>query len=191
MLNYNLPINNSKKYSNLMISIIEPVTKINLRGKKRDFITKIGKSLSIIPPIESNTSSANENLNLIWLSPDEWMLYAREKIYAENDIYKLEDELYKEISKVNYGSVTNITDHWVMINLKGENVYDLLSTSCPFDFNKFKSNKGSVVQTIFNHIDVIIHHKNTNDLNLFVRRSFSQYLLSWMNDAASRINPIK
>ena len=187
MLNYNLPINNSKKYSNLMISIIEPVTKINLRGKKRDFITKIGKSLSIIPPIESNTSSTNENLNLIWLSPDEWMLYASEKIYAENDIYKLEDELYKEISKVNYGSVTNITDHWVMINLKGENVYDLLSTSCPFDFNKFKSNKGSVVQTIFNHIDVIIHHKNTNDLNLFVRRSFSQYLFSWMNDAASRM----
>ena len=187
MLNYNLPINNSKKYSNLMISIIEPVTKINLRGKKRDFITKIGKSLSIIPPIESNTSSANENLNLIWLSPDEWMLYASEKIYAENDIYKLEDELYKEISKVNYGSVTNITDHWVMINLKGENVYDLLSTSCPFDFNKLKSNKGSVVQTIFNHIDVIIHHKNTNDLNLFVRRSFSQHLFSWMIDASSRM----
>jgi len=187
MLNYNLPINNSKKYNNLMISIIEPVTKINLRDKKRDFITKIGKSLSIIPPIESNTSSANENLNLIWLSPDEWMLYTSEKIYTENDIYKLEDELYKEISKVNYGSVTNITDHWVMINLKGENVYDLLSTSCPFDFNKFKSNKGSVVQTIFNHIDVIIHHKNTNDLNLFVRRSFSQHLFSWMNDAASRM----
>ena len=78
MLNYNLPINNSKKYSNLMITVVEPVTKINLRGKKRDFITKIGKSLSIIPPIEPNTSSANENLNFIWLSPDEWMLYTSE-----------------------------------------------------------------------------------------------------------------
>ena len=187
MLNYISPIMKVKEYSDIKISEVEPIVKINLRGKKRDFITKIGKSLSIIPPIESNTSSANENLNLIWLSPDEWMLYTSEKIYTENDIYKLEDELYKEISKVNYGSVTNITDHWVMINLKGENVYDLLSTSCPLDFNKFKSNKGSVVQTIFNHIDVIIHHKNTNDLNLFVRRSFSQHLFSWMNDAASRM----
>ena len=185
MLNYNLSINDSKKYSNLVISKVESVTKINLRGKKKDFITKIDKSLSILPPTESNTSSSNENLNLLWLSPDEWMLYSNEKLNSENDIYKLEDELYKEISKVNYGSVTNITDHWVMINLKGENVYDLLSTSCPFDFNKFKSNKGSVVQTIFNHIDVIIHHKNTNDLNLFVRRSFSDHLFSWMNDAAS------
>ena len=184
MLNFNSPIMDTKEYSEIKISEVEPILKINLRGKNRDFITKIGKELSIIPPTEPNTSSGNENLNILWLSPDEWMLYTSKKINSENDIYKLEDELYKEISKVNYGSVTNITDHWVMINLKGENVYDLLSTSCPFDFNKFKSNKGSVVQTIFNHIDVIIHHKNTNDLNLFVRRSFSNHLWSWMNDSA-------
>ena len=187
MLNFNPPINDSKKYSDLIISVVEPITKINLRGKNRDFITKIGKSISIIPPTEPNTSADNENLFLLWLSPDEWMLYTSKKINSENDIYKLEDELYKEISTVNYGSVTNITDQWVMINLEGKNVYDLLSTSCPFNFNKFKSNKGSVVQTIFNHIDVIIHHKNTNDLNLFVRRSFSQHLYAWMNDAASRM----
>ena len=187
MLNYNSAISDSKKYSNLVISKVESVTKINLRGKKRDLITKIDKSFSILPPTESNTSSSNENLNLLWLSPDEWMVYTSEKTNSENNIYKLEDELFKEISKVNYGSVTNITDHWVMINLKGLKVFDLLSTSCPFNFNTFKNNKGSVVQTIFNHIGVIIHHKNTNDLNLFVRRSFSDHLFSWMNDAASRM----
>ena len=74
-----------------------------------------------------------------------------------------------------------------MINLKGEKVYELLSTSCPFDFNNFKYNKGSVVQTVFNHIDVIIHHKDENYINLFVRRSFSEHLWSWLNDAASRL----
>ncbi len=187
MFNYTSPINDKKEYSDLIMTEIEPIIKINLRGKKRDFLTKIGKSLSIIPPTETNTSSGNDNLNIIWLSPDEWMVYSNKKINFANDNYKLEDDLFNEISKINYGSVTNVTDQWVMINLKGENVYDLLSTSCPFDFNKFKSNKGSVVQTIFNHIDVIIHHKNTNDLNLFVRRSFSQHLFSWMNDAASRM----
>jgi len=187
MLSYNIVANDLIKYNDLTISVVESITKINLRGKKSDFITKIGKSISILPPTESNTSSNNEDLNLLWLSPDEWMLYANEKISSKNDIYNLEDELFKEISKVNYGSVTNITDHWIMINLKGKKVYELLSTSCPFDFKNFKQNKGSVVQTIFNHIDVIIHHKNSNDLNLFVRRSFSEHLLSWMRDAASRM----
>ena len=71
-----------------------------------------------------------------------------------------------------------------MINLKGDNVYELLSSACPFDFTSFKSKNGCVVQSIVNHIDVIIHNKNNNDLNLFVRRSFSNHLWSWLNDAS-------
>ena len=80
MLNYNSPISDTKKYSEIEISEIEPIFKLNLRGKNRDFTTKVGKSLSIIPPTDPNTSSGNENLNILWLSPDEWMLYSNNKI---------------------------------------------------------------------------------------------------------------
>ena len=183
MLNYNSPINSTSTYSDLKISEVEPIIKLNLRGKKRDFITKVGKSLSIIPPTEPNTSSSNENSNVLWLSPDEWMLYSND-LMKTNSNDKIETELINSISKLNYGSVTNVTDQWVMININGDNAYELLSSSCPFDFTIFKSKKGSVVQTIVNHIDVIIHNKNNNDLNLFVRRSFSNHLWSWLNDGS-------
>ena len=36
-------------------------------------------------------------------------------------------------------------------------------------------------------IDVIIHHNEKNSINLFVRRSFSEHLMSWINDSASRL----
>ena len=183
MLNYNSPINDTKKYSEIEISEIEPIFKLNLRGKNRDFITKVGKVLSIIPPTDSNTSSGNEKLNILWLSPDEWMVYSNDKVNL-NDSNTLEDNLFNEISKVKLGSVTNITDHWIMINIKGDKVFELLSAGCPFNFNNFKNSKGAVTQTLLNHIDVIIHNKNINDLNLFVRRSFSNHLWSWMNDSA-------
>ena len=183
MLNYNSPIMDAKDYSGIKILQIEPIIKINLRGKNRDFITKIGKELSIIPPTESNTSSGNENLNILWLSPDEWLLYSNNKIDLKNNNY-LEDKLFNEISNVKLGAVTNVSDHWIMINLKGEKVFDLLSSGCPFNFNDFKNSKGSVAQTLINHIDVIIHNKDINDLNLFVRRSFSKHLWSWLNDSA-------
>ena len=183
MLNYNSPINDTKDYSEIKISEVEPINKINLRGKNRDFITKIGKELSIILPTDPNTSSGNEKLNILWLSPDEWLLYSNDKVDLKNN-NSLEDKLFNEISKVKLGSVTNVTDHWVMINLKGDNVFELLSTGCPFNFNDFKNSKGAVTQTLVNHIDVIIHNKNINDLNLFVRRSFSNHLWSWMNDSA-------
>jgi len=183
MLNYNSPINDNKEYNNLKISEVESTFKINLRGKKREFVTNIGKILSIIPPVEPNTSSQNKDLNLLWLSPDEWMLYSNNLIEKNNND-KIETELINSISKLNYGSVTNVTDQWVMINLKGDNVYELLSSACPFNFTSFKSKNGYVVQTIVNHIDVIIHNKNNNDLNLFVRRSFSNHLWSWLNDSS-------
>ena len=186
MLNYNSSINEKINYSGLKISEIEPIIKLNLRGKKRDFITKIGKELSIIPPTDPNTSSGNENFNILWLSPDEWLLYSNNKIDLKS-IDLLENKLFNEISKVKLGSVVNVSDHWVMINLMGENIYELLSTGCPFNFNNFKKSKGAVAQTLLNHTDVIIHNKNTNDLNLFVRRSFSDHLFYWIKDSGSRI----
>ncbi len=192
MLNYNLPINVTKDYSEINFSTVDPVLKINLRGKNREFITKIGKILSIIPPTDPNISSGNENLNILWLSPDEWLLYSNDKIdpvnlhaYLNNDV--LEEKLYNEISLAKLGSITNVSDHWVMINLKGKNIFELLTAGCPFNFNKFKNTKGAVTQTLLNHIDVIIHNKDINDLNIFVRRSFSEHLFLWMNDTAARI----
>ena len=192
MLNYNLPINVTNDYSEIKFSIVDPVLKINLRGKNRDFTTKIGKVLSIIPPSDPNISSGNENLNILWLSPDEWLLYSNDKIdpgnlraYLNSDV--LEEKLYNEISLAKLGSITNVSDHWVMINLKGKNIFELLTSGCPFNFNKFKNTKGAVTQTLLDHIDVIIHNKDINDLNIFVRRSFSEHLFLWMNDTATRI----
>ena len=183
MLNFITPIMDTKEYSEIKISEVEPIFKINLRGKNRDFITKIGKELSIITPVDPNTSSGNEKLNLLWLSPDEWFLYSNDKIDIK-DANFLEDKLFSEISKVKLGSVTNVSDHWIMINLRGAKIFELLSAGCPFNFNNFKNSKGAVTQTLINHIDVIIHNKNVNDLNLFVRRSFSEHLWSWLNDSA-------
>ena len=51
----------------------------------------------------------------------------------------------------------------------------------------FVNKKGAVTQTILTKIDIIVHNQDKNVVNLFVRRSFSQHLFSWMNDAASRL----
>ena len=53
--------------------------------------------------------------------------------------------------------------------------------------NEFRKKKGSSTQTLLNNIDVIILNKSENLVNLFVRRSFSEHLFSWINDSASRL----
>ena len=184
MLSFSRPINKEKTYSEIKIIEIEPIIKINLRSNKREFSKKIGKILSILPPTEANTSSGNENYNLLWLSPDEWLVYSNNEQQSLQEQIKLEENLFNEISNRNQGAVTNVSDHWVMINLKGNKIYDLLSKSCPFNFKEFKKKKGSVAQTIVNHIDVILHNKDNNEVNLFVRRSFAEDLWLWINDGA-------
>jgi len=179
MLNINYPKIEKKEFTNLELNLVEPMNKLNLRGKSRDFFTKVGKILSIVLPAESNTSATIKNISALWLSPDEWMVYGK-------DIDKnLNLSLESEISKLNLGSVTDVSDQWVLINLSGKNVFEVLSKGSPFDFNKFKNTKNVVVQTLLNHVDVILHHNDTNNVDLFVRKSFSEHLWLWINDSSS------
>ena len=187
MLNYNSVIKENKDYNDLTIKEIVPIMKLNIRGKKKEFFTSVGKILNIILPREANTSSTNDKHTSIWLSPDEWMIHTNDLVENNNNSYELEELLYSNISKNNLGSVSDVTDQFVMINLEGKKIFELLSSGCPLNFNEFKKKKGSTAQTILNHIDVIIHHKNSNNVNLFVRRSFCEHLWSWLNDAASRL----
>jgi sarcosine oxidase subunit gamma len=187
MLNYKTSIKGDITYSDLVIKEIKPIMKLIIRGKTKDFITAIGKNLNMLLPTEANTSTSAEQLTAFWLSPDEWMLISNEIVNEDNNTYQAEDKLIKNISKVKLGAVTDVSDQFVMLKIKGSKVFDLFATGSPFNFNKFKNKKGSVIQTILSHIDVIIHLTEINEVNLLVRRSFSEHLHSWMSDSASRL----
>ena len=179
MLNINYPKIEKKDYPNLELNLVEPIHKLNLRGKTRDFFTKAGRILSIMLPPEANTSATIKSISALWLSPDEWMVYGK-------DIEKnLMLSLDSEISKLNLGSVTDVSDQWVLINMRGKNVFEILSKGSPFNFNQFKNTKNVVVQTLLNHVDVILHHNDINNVDLFVRKSFSEHLWLWINDSSS------
>ena len=178
MLNQVYPKFEKSSFEGIEISLSEPNVKINLRGKKKEFFTKIGKILSIILPIEPNTSSSNQQYNTLWLSPDEWL------VYFKGEDKQLFNILFNEVSKLNLGSVVDVSNQWICINIKGNKTFDLLSSGSPFNYESFKKTKNSVTQTLLNHTDVIIHHKEINEINLFVRRSFSEDLWLWIKDSA-------
>ncbi len=69
MLNINYPKIEKKDFPNLELNLVEPIYKLNLRGKNRDFFTKAGKILSIMLPTEPNTSATIKNISF-WLFVD-------------------------------------------------------------------------------------------------------------------------
>ena len=187
MLNHNTVIKGKINQGGIIVKEISPIMKINLRGKKREFLTNIGKNLNMILPTEANTSTTSDKLTAIWLSPDEWMIVFNELISKDTNKNQLKDMLFDSISKTNLGAVIDVTDQFVQLQLKGKNIYEIFSAGCPFNFNEFKEKKGSTTQTVLNHVDVILHHKDENIVNLFVRRSFAEHLWSWIEDCASRL----
>ena len=187
MLNYNQALPKDTSIQDLQMSEIKPIMKLIVRGKKREFISAIGKSLNILLPTESNTSAQSDKLTALWLSPDEWLIFSNEPVDKNTNNYETEELLNRNISKLNIGAVTDVTDQFVMIDLKGNKIYEIFQCGSPFNFNDFRNRKGAVAQTILAKIDIIVHNQDINSVNLFVRRSFSEHLFSWMNDAASRL----
>jgi len=187
MLNYIPALPKEAFIQDLQIKEISPIMKLIIRGKKREFISAVGKSLNILLPTEANTSTQSDKLTALWLSPDEWMIFSNYTMNKDLNDYETEKLLQNNISKINLGAVTDVTDQFVMINLKGNKIYELFQRGSPFNFNNFQNKKGATTQTILGKIDIIVHNQDKNTVNLFVRRSFSEHLFSWMNDAASRL----
>ena len=138
MLNYNTSIKEDRSYTDLEIKEIKPIMKLIIRGRTREFISAIGRNLDMLLPTEANTSTSGEALTALWLSPDEWMLVSKKAVSKDTNTYEVEDNLINNISKVNLGAVTDVSDQFVIINIKGSKVFDLFATGSPFNFNEFK-----------------------------------------------------
>ena len=181
MLEINTTINQSKKFNNLLIEEKTPILKLNLRGKvnNKDFISNVGKILGIILPIEVGSIVSKGYLSVITTGPNEWIIISN---IRENNDHQLENILFETISKNNLGAVTNITDQFTIFSLVGSSALEILSKSSPFNFDTLPNNFSA--QTLLNNIDITIVKKDNENIDLLVRRSFSNHLWCWLNDSA-------
>jgi sarcosine oxidase subunit gamma len=185
MLEKNPPINEARNFNNFSMGEKTSVPKINLRGNayNKDFTSKVGKILGIILPVEIGKIAIKEEISIISTGPNEWLIISNNTIEENGNRFELENILYESISKNNLGAVTSITDQFTIFSLKGLNIYEVLSKSSPFDFDTLSDN--SSAQTLLNNIDVTIVKKNNENMDLLVRRSFSEHLWDWIKDSAN------
>ena len=185
MLNFKSPITESHSYNNFSMKEKTPVAIINLRGdlNNKDFASKAGKLLGMILPKEACSTSTKEKITCMWLGPNEWLLVSNDTVTKDSNDFELEKLLFKDISKTNLGAVTNVSDHYTIFNITGSNIFEILSKGSPFDFDSKHFGDNKVVQTILNNVDVTIHRKTKDDVDLYVRRSFSDHLWAWIKDS--------
>ena len=163
------------------------VNKINLRGNTTDrvFMSNTGSVLDILIPTEPNTKIENKNLQVIWLSPNEWLLNF---IYNEN-FTRIFENLSNKLNPENT-SITDISESKTIIRVEGIHTTELLRKFLILDIDSALNSNLKVAQTIFVKIPILIvrNHKDqeTQSFDIHLNRSHTNYLKDLLLDGCNQ-----
>lgn len=110
----------------------------------------------------------------IWANPKRWYLICEEKD---------ESSLAKQLA--DSGQVhMSVTDGQCCFHLNGPSAVDLLKKGCSLNFSDKHFVTGQCLQTRQAITKVFLHRKGTDSFDIYVERSYSEYIWSWLLDAA-------
>ena len=164
------------------------VGKINIRGnsKDRQFISNAGSILDILIPTEPNSKIQNKNFQVIWLSPNEWLI----SFLNDNHFARIFEELNIKLNPEKT-SVTDISENKTIIRIEGNNTIELLRKFMVIDIDNVLNSNLKVAQTIFVKIPILIVRNHTakdkQSFDIHVNRSHAIYLRDLLSDGCNQI----
>ena len=154
---------------------------LNIRGRSSDtaFLAALLKVLGCEPPIEANTMVESRDHRIYWLGPDEWLI-----ITPTGKQLQLQAQLLKALDGV-FSSVVDNSSGLTRVEVLGDNAGLLLATDCPLDLHPRELKPGQCAQTRLAKAGMTIAPmRDGSGFELVIRRSFADYLLLWLQDAA-------
>jgi sarcosine oxidase subunit gamma len=179
---------NALPVAGVLISERPYLKKLSLRGNANDpkFMTAIKKVFKLPLPIKPCTSFSNKtgSSHNLWMGPDEWLI-----VSPSNEAEYLFSNLNKALKSQYYGLVDN-TESRTLIRLSGSQARRVLEKGCFIDLHPRSFKQGSVVNTLLGQAHITLHLTALTDtadypiFDLYIHRSFAEYLWSWLEDAS-------
>ena len=163
------------------------VNKINLRGNTTDrvFMSNTGSVLDMLIPTEPNTKIENKNLQVIWLSPNEWIL----NFINNENVTSIFENLSNKLNPENT-SITDISESKTIIRVEGTHTTELLRKFLILDIDNVLNSNLKVAQTIFVKITILlVRNHNEQDkqrFDLHINRSHKNYLTNLLLDGCNQ-----
>ena len=188
-LTFNNVLNlNKNNYNGVTIEELSLSGKINIRGKSSDkeFMKNIGSALNLVLPIEPNVRIFNNNISIMWLGPNEWLVITPEN-EKDGIISLLNSNLNPQKT-----AITDVSFNRTILRLEGEKVFTLLSKFLVANLEKILKTNFSVAQSIFIKIPVLFVRNNTDEeptsLDLHLNRSHTKYVYELLVDGSKNLN---
>ena len=156
---------------------------INLRGDASDegFLRGAETALGVSVPLEANTTVQGPQVTALWLRPNEWLL-----LTPPDQQQQTAAALGSDLSNV-LAAVTDVSGGQTIINIHGPQAREVLRKGCTLDLHPRAFGAGRCAQTNLAKATAIIRQLDDSpSFDIVVRRSFADYLVRWLVDAARK-----
>jgi sarcosine oxidase subunit gamma len=151
------------------------------------FREAMAKAVGIAPPADPNTAAGPQDLaqgaRVLWLGPDEWL------VVTAPDRGPDAAALRNALGKFSV-AVIDVSDARAVIELSGTTARSVLMKGCTLDLHPRVFGSGRCAQTLLARAGIILHQTALDEAtkaasyDLYVLRSFAEYLWAWLEDAA-------
>ena len=124
---------------------------------------------------EAQKVVSNENLRILWNSPNNWLVVSNKKQFLS--------EILKNFKESDF-AVTDLSHSKAIIEIEGHYVKEVLKKGCPFNFNVFSKNM--CINSSYNGISFLVDmiEDNPEKARIFSLRSFGESLYHSITDAS-------
>ena len=160
---------------------------VDLRGRMDDsaFMAAAENALGFALPTEACTVAGTDEVAALWQGPDEWWIVTPE------DGAGMAERLNEALDG-QHAAVTEVGESRCCIRVAGPHARDLLAKGCPLDLHPRVFGPGRCAGSLLGKAGVTLHQVSdgaSDDtggpvFEVYVLRSFADYLWRWLEDAA-------
>jgi sarcosine oxidase subunit gamma len=154
---------------------------VNLRGDASEpgFVDAVRSVLGVELPCAANTVAEGGLHGVLWLGPDEWLVVTAPM--AERGTANV----LRTALAGRHVAVTEVGGGMTCIRLDGAPAREVLQRECPLDLHPKAFRAGQCAQSHLIKAPVLLRPLADGRVDLFVRRSFADYVWRWLVDAGA------
>ena len=155
---------------------------IALRGDaaSETFVDAVQEIFGVDVPVKPNTASMpGSSRCLMWLGPDEWLAIVPEGSEEETVA------AFRQRMEGEHFAVTDVSGSRTVITLAGEHAREVLMKGTSLDLHPKVFGPGQCAQASMARCHMLLHQTSDEPAyDIYVHRSFADYLWRWLEDAA-------
>jgi len=137
-----------------------------------------GEAFGVPLPESPCRANSVDSRAALWLGPDEHLLLG-----PAGDTRTLGAGLAAALTGIAH-SLVDVSSRQIALQVSGPHAGVILNTGCPLDLDIAEFPTGMCARTLFGKADIILRRKSATEFHLEVWRSFSDYVLGCLQEAA-------